>query len=156
MFVSSIYLGVSYAAEVNKKIDMSIDVNKEDREVELKRLELIDEYLSPETLKRKRSMVSSVEADYNRKIMEILNSIIAPVFEHKVVTHMDVNFFSRDFESEVNANQKVSTLIILRRDGFNTWEEQNHSEQEALDKMKQVIGKTFAIPIENISILLIN
>jgi hypothetical protein len=86
----------------------------------------------------------------------MIDSIISPIFENKVFTHIDVNFFSPDFESEVKASQKVSVSIILKRDGFNTWVEQNSSEQGALKAMKQLIGNTFKTPVENISILIVN
>ena len=145
------------SAETNgsyKKID--IDVNKEDREIGLKRLELIDKVLSQDMMKRKRSMVRDIESDYNDKTKRIIDSIISPIFENKVFIHIDVNFFSPDFESEVRASQKVSVSVILKKDGFNTWVEQNASEQEALKAMKQLIGNTFKIPVENISILIVN
>lgn len=145
------------SAETNgsyKKVD--IDVNKEDREVGLKRLELIDKVLSQDMMKRKRNMVRNIESDYNEKTKKMIDSIISPIFENKVFTHIDVNFFSPDFESEVKASQKVSVSIILKRDGFNTWVEQNSSEQEALKALKQLIGNTFKTPVENISILIVN
>ena len=145
------------SAETNdsyKKVD--IDVNKEDRDVGLKRLELIDKVLSQDMMKRKRNMVRDIESDYNEKTKEIIDSIISPIFENKVFTHIDVNFFSPDFESEVKASQKVSVAIIIKRDGFQTWAEQNSSHQEALKSMKQLIGNTFNIPVENISILTVN
>jgi len=145
------------SAETNgsyKKVD--IDVNKEDRDVGLKRMELIDKVLSQDMMKRKINMVRTLESDYDEKTKKIIDSIIAPIFENKVFTHIDVNFFSPDFESEVKASQKVSISIILKRDGFNTWVEQNSSEQEALKAMKQLIGNTFKVPVENISILNVN
>jgi len=140
--------------ESYKKVD--IDVNKEDRDVGLRRLELIDKVLSQDMMKRKRNMVHDIESDYNEKTKKMIDSIISPIFENKVFTHIDVNFFSPDFESEVKASQKVSVSIILKRDGFNTWVKQNSSEPEALNAMKQLIGNTFKIPAENISILIVN
>ncbi len=145
------------SAETNdsyKKVD--IDVNKENREVGLKRLELIDKVLSQDLMTKKRSMVQNIESHYNEKTKKIIDSIISPIFENKVFTHIDVNFFSPDFESEVKANQKVSVSIIIKRDGFNTWVEQNSSEEDAMNAMKQLIGNTFKIPVENISILTVN
>ena len=116
----------------------------------MKRLELIDKVLSQDMMKRKRNMVRNIESDYNEKTKKMIDSIISPIFENKVFTHIDVNFFSPDFESEVKASQKVSVSIILKRDGFNTWVEQNSSEQEALKALKQLIGNTFKTPVENI------
>lgn len=146
--------GSAETHESYKKVD--IDVNKEDRDVGLKRLELIDKALSQDMMKRKRDMVHDIESDYNEKTKKMIDSIIAPIFENKVFTHIDVNFFSPDFESEVKASQKVSVSVILKRDGFNTWAKQNSSEPEALNAMKQLIGNTFKIPVENISILIVN
>ncbi|MEW6600630.1 MAG: hypothetical protein AB1499_06645 [Nitrospirota bacterium] len=146
--------GSAETQESYKKVD--IDINKEDRDVGLKRLELIDKVLTQDMMNRKRSMVHDIESDYDEKTKKMIDSIIAPIFENKVFTHIDVNFFSPDFESEVKASQKVSVSIILKRDGFNTWAAQNPTEQEALTAMKQLIGNTFRIPAENISILIVN
>ncbi len=146
--------GSAETHESYKKVD--IDVNKEDRDVGLKRLELIDKVLSQDMMQRKRNMVHDIESDYEGKTKKMIDSIIAPIFENKVFAHIDVNFFSPDFESEVKASQKVSVSIILKRDGFDTWAKQNSSELEALKAMKQLIGNTFKIPVENISILIVN
>ena len=150
------HFGIGHAEtnESYQKID--IDVNKEDRDVGLKRLELIEKILNQDMMNRKRNMVHDIESDYNEKTKKMIDSIIAPIFENKVFSHIDVNFFSPDFESEVKASQKVSVSIILKRDGFNTWAAQNSSELEALNAMKQLIGNTFKIPVENISILIVN
>jgi len=139
-----------------KKVDMNIGVNKEDRDVGLKRMELIDKSLSRDLIDRKRKLVRTVEEDYNRKVTELINSIIPTLFNTKVLTHIDVNFFAPDFESEVHTSQKVSVSIIMKRDGFDTWAKQNASEQDALNTIKQLIGNTFKIPGENISVLVVN
>ncbi len=139
-----------------KKVDMNIDVNKEDREVGLKRMELIDKALSRDLIDKKRNLVRRVEADYNAKIIEILNSIIPSIFENKVLTHVDVNYFAPDFEAEVKSSQKASVSIILKRDGFDNWAKQNPSEEQAMRMIKQLIGSTFKIPDENISVLVVN
>jgi hypothetical protein len=139
-----------------KRVDMNIDVNKEDRDVGLKRMELIDKSLSRDLIDRKRKLVRTVEEDYNRKVTDLINSIIPTLFDTKVFTHIDVNFFAPDFESEVHTSQKVSVSIIMKREGFDTWAKQNPSEQAALDTIKQVIGNTFKIPSDNISVLVVN
>jgi len=139
-----------------KKVDMNIGVNKEDRDVGLKRMELIDKSLSRDLIDRKRKLVRTVEDDYNRKVTELINSIIPTLFNTKVLTHIDVNFFAPDFESEVHTSQKVSVSIIMKRDGFDTWAKQNTSEQDALNTIKQLIGNTFKIPEENVSVLVVN
>ena len=147
---------VSLADSDKKKVEVDIDINKEDKDVGLKRMELIDKVLSRDLIERKRRLVQDVEKDYNKKLIVIVNSIIPPIFDNKVITHIDVNFFDPDFESQIRASQKVSVSLILKRDGFNTWAEQNVSEHDAIDKMKQIIGNTFKIPDENISVLIVN
>ncbi|MBU0993774.1 MAG: hypothetical protein KJ737_14870 [Proteobacteria bacterium] len=139
-----------------KRVDMNIDVNKEDKEVGLKRMELLDKMLSRDLMDRKRSLVRSIEDDYNKKIISLLNSLIPSVFDNKVLTHVDVNFFAPDFESQIKSSQKASVSIILKREGFDIWASQNPSEKEALGTIKQLIGTTFKIPDENITILIVN
>jgi len=140
----------------SKKVDMNIGVNKEDRDVGLKRMELIDKSLSQDMIDRKRKLVQTIEKDYNRKVTEVINSIIPTLFKTKVLTHIDVNFFAPDFESEIKTSQKVSVSIIMKRDGFDTWARQNPSEEAALSAIKQLIGNSFKISEENISILVVN
>ena len=146
----------SLADNDKKKVEVDIGINKEDKDVGLKRMELIDKVLSRDLIERKRELVQNVEKDYNRKITKLLNSIIPPIFDNKVMTHIDVNFFDPDFESQIRASQKIAVSLILKRDGFNHWAEQNLSENDALDKIKQLIGNTFKIPDENISVLVVN
>jgi len=154
----TVFSEVNHAEETStyEKIDMNIDINKEDKEIGMKRLELIDKILSQDLMNRKRSMVQKIEADYNHKATEILNSVIPPIFENKVFTHIDVNYFSPQFTSQVKANQKVYISIILRRDGFNRWAEQNTSDQKAINTIKQLIGSSIKIPVENVSVLVAN
>lgn len=139
-----------------KRVDMNIDVNKEDKEVGLKRMELLDKMLSRDLMDRKRNLVRSIEDDYNKKIIGLLNSLIPSVFNNKVLTHVDVNFFASDFDAQVKSSQKASVSIILKREGFEIWASQNSSEKEALQVIKQLIGTTFKIPDENITILVVN
>jgi hypothetical protein len=151
-----VFPGKSLADNEPKKVDVDIGINKEDKEVGLKRMELIDKMLSRDLIERKRKLVQTIEKDYNKKISTIIDSIIPPTFDNKVLTHIDVNFFDPDFESQIRASQKAAVSIILKRDGFNYWAEQNSSASDALGKMKQLIGNTFNIPDDNISILIVN
>ncbi len=139
-----------------ERVEMEIGINREHRDVGLKRMELIDKALSRELVERKRALVQKIEQDYNTKILQIINSIIPELFKNKVLTHLDVNFFAPDFETQIHASQKASVSIIIARDGFNTWAAQNSSEQSALTTLKQLINTTFKIPHENISILIVN
>lgn len=160
-FIGSAGIGFSEspnedAKSTYKRVDMNIGVNKEDRDVGLKRMELIDKALSQDLIDRKRKLVRTMEDDFNRKVKEVINSIIPTLFDTKVFTHIDVNFFAPDFESEITSSQKVSVSIIMKREGFETWASQNPSEQEALNTIKQLIGNTFKIPGENVSVLVVN
>ncbi len=133
------------------KTDISIDVNKEDKEVGLRRMEIIDKVLSQDLLNRKMNMVRRVESEYNEKAQAIIDGIIPPVFDSKVFTHIEVNFFSPEFEAEVNANQKVYLSFILRQDGFNRWAKRYPSSHEALSSMKKLLSDSLRIPEHNIS-----
>ena len=146
----------SFADSSEKKIKLDIGINKEDKDVGLKRLELLDRTLSRDLIERKRELVHDIEGDFNKKIITLIDSIIPPILENKVITHIDVDFFDPDFESQIRASQKVSVSLILRRAGFDTWVEQNSSEKDALIKLKQIINSTFKIPDENISVLVVN
>ncbi|HHO77245.1 MAG TPA: hypothetical protein ENN05_12575 [Deltaproteobacteria bacterium] len=135
----------------SERTDVNISVNREDKEVGLRRMEIIDKVLSQDMLDRKMSMVHEIENDYNAKAKEIINSIIPPVFVNKVFTHIDVNFFSPEFEAEVNANQKVYLSFVVKKDGFDRWAKRYPSSQEALDSMKRLLSDTLRIPAGNIS-----
>ncbi len=150
------FSSLNFADSSEKKVEVDIGINKEDKDVGLKRLELLDRTLSRDLIERKRKLVHDIEGDFNKKIIILIDSIIPPILENKVITHIDVDFFDPDFESQIRASQKVSVSLILRRAGFDTWVEQNSSEKDALVKIKQIINSTFKIPDENISILIVN
>ena len=141
--------------KTEKKVDVEIGINREHRDVGIKRMELLDRMLSPELLEKKRDHVHKVEQDYNNKIMQLINSIIPPAAQNKVLTHIDVNFFSPEFESEVSSSRKVGVSIILRQGAIKKWSAQHNSEQEALAELKGLIHTTFQIPADNISITII-
>jgi hypothetical protein len=148
---------LSFAADTQttveeKKIQMDIGFNQEDRDVGLKRMEIIDKALSPELIEKKRAMVHTIEQDYDDKISRLLQSITTPIGRNTVITHLDVNFFDTEFESQVRASQNASVSIILGRDGFDKWAAGQNSEQEALEQIKGMIRSTFKIPEESISV----
>jgi hypothetical protein len=132
---------------------MDIGINQEDRDVGLKRMEIIDKVLSPELIEKKRSLVHAIEQDYDVKISRLLQRLTTPIGKNIVITHLDVNFFDPDFESQVHASQKASVSIVLGRDGFDKWAAAGTSEKEALNQIKRMIHSTFKIPDENISIV---
>jgi len=137
-----------------KKIEMDIGINKEDRDVGLKRMEILDKALSPELIEKKRAMVRSVEQDYDGKIARLLERLTTAIGRNTVVTHLDVNFFAPDFESEVNASRTASVSIILGRDGFDKWAAGFSTEEEAVEQIRGMINTTFKIPQENISLII--
>jgi hypothetical protein len=153
-----IFSSVNHATESSsyEKVDMNIDINKEDKKVGIKRLELIDKTLSQNLIDRKRGIVQKIEKDYNQKTTSILDSIIPPFFGTKVFTHLDVNYFSPQFSSQIETSQKVNISIILTQDGLNRWAGENESDQKSINKIKQLIGNSIKVPIENISVLVAN
>ena len=142
----------SQATVKEQKIEMDIGINQEDRDVGLKRMEIIDKALSPELVEKKRALVHAIEQDYDVKITRLLQRLTTPIGKNTVITHLDVNFFDTDFESQVHASQKASVSIILGRDGFDKWATGQISEQKALDQIKRMIHNNFKIPEESISI----
>ncbi|HQG31736.1 MAG TPA: hypothetical protein PLA83_07405 [Deltaproteobacteria bacterium] len=137
-------------------VQKDININKEDKEVGLRRMEIIDKVLSQDMVNRKMSIVHAIEADYNRKAKDIIDSIIPPVFDSKVFTHIEVNFFSPEFEAQVNASQKIRLSFILRQDGFDRWAKSHPSPQEAMSSIKKLLSGTLRIPEANISGLVVN
>lgn len=153
-FLFNLCLATDKKKADNKKVTVDIGVNKEDKEVGLKRMDLLDKALSPELLKKKRALVKSVENDYNTKINKLLQPLTTSIGKNTIITHVDVNFFDPDFEQQVRASQRVSVSIIMGRAGFENWASRGKPEQETLDQLKGIIQTTFKIPKENISIII--
>jgi hypothetical protein len=150
--VVSSYRDAGQAANTgSERTDINIDINKEDKEVGLRRMEIIDKILSQEMVDRKMNIVHEIENDYNKKAREIINSIIPPIFDNKVFTHIDVNFFSPEFEAQVNASQKVNLSFIVKKAGFERWAKNYPSSEQALNSMKQLLSDALKIPESNIS-----
>ena len=137
----------------NKNISIDIGPPREDKEVGLKRMEIIDKSLSPELVQKKRSLIQSVEKDYTRKIEQLLRSLTSSIGKNTVITHVDIDFLSPEFQSQIHSSQRVSVSIIMGRAGFENWAMQDKSEQETLDQLRDMIQTTFKIPKENISIM---
>ncbi len=156
--ISSLSARMCLASDGNEKANekvtkIDIDYNKEDKDVGLKRMEILDKVLSPEILEKKRSLIHSIEQDYNGKISELLQRITTPISRNTVITHVDVNFFHTEFESEIQVSQNVSVSIVLDYNGFENWLLDKKSKEDAISQIKGVIHNTFKIPSENISIL---
>lgn len=149
------YQGVGFAAN-SGHVQKDININKEDKEVGLRRMEIIDKVLSQDMVNRKMNIVHTIEADYSTKAKEIIDSIIPPVFDNKVFTHIEVNFFSPEFETQVNASQKVHLSFVLKQDGFDRWAKRQPSQQEAMSSIRKLLSDTLRIPLGNISGLVVN
>ena len=141
-------------APKDQNIKVDIDYNKEDRDVGLKRMEILDKALSPELLAKKRAVVQSIERDYNNKVSALLERLTPQIASNTVVTHVEINFFDPEFESQIHATQKTSISIILDRNGLEKWAFSTNPEQDAIRHIKQLIHNTFKLPEENISILI--
>jgi len=138
----------------DQNIKVDIDYNKEDRDVGLKRMEILDKALSPDLLARKRAVVQDIEQDYNIKVSALLERLTPQIASNTVVTHVEINFFDPEFESQIHATQKTSISIILDRNGLEKWLSSENPEQDAIRQIKQLIHNTFKMPEENISILI--
>ncbi|MGA1874372.1 MAG: hypothetical protein ACMUIA_02060 [bacterium] len=139
----------------NIKIDVNYDYDgTEDRDVGLKRMEILEKMLSPELLERKRSLVRSIEQDYDKKIYTILTRLMTPVAKNTVVTHIEVNFFDPEFESQIHATQKTSVSIILDSDAINNRvSSEKIAKENIINQIRDLIHTTFKIHEENISIV---
>jgi hypothetical protein len=154
--VSSYRDAVQAANTGSERTDINIGINQEDKEVGLRRMEIIDKILSQEMLDRKMNIVHQIENDYTEKAREIINGIIPPIFDNKVFTHIDVNFFSPEFEAQVNASQQVNLSFIVKKAGFDRWAKNYPSSEQALNSMKQLLSDALKIPVSNISGVLID
>ncbi|RJP76752.1 MAG: hypothetical protein C4522_16930 [Desulfobacteraceae bacterium] len=137
----------------HKKLSIDIGPSREEKEVGLKRMEIIDKALSPELVQKKRALIQSVEKDYTRKIEQLLQPLTSSIGKNIVITHVDIDFLDPDFQSQIHSSQRVSVSIIMGRAGFENWAMQDKTEQETLDQLKGMIQGTFKIPKENVSIM---
>ncbi len=142
------------AAGQETRSRMILDVNPEDRDVGLKRMEILDRSLTPELIRKKNAFVRMKEEDYDRKIGELVQRLTTPIGRNTVVTHIDVNFFDPGFEQQVQAEEKVSVTILLDSDGFAKWAAGKGSEEAARNLMQDLVSRTFNIPRDQISIVI--
>ncbi|WP_156493235.1 hypothetical protein [Oleiphilus sp. HI0125] len=153
--VGSVHADESGNVTKHKKIEVDLNVNKEDPDTSLKRMEIIEKALSSDLIQKKRSLVKTIENDYNQKIIELLNATVSPLTKHRVITHIEVNFFSPEFETEVRASSKVAVSIILKKATFGNWQNQNGSKETAIEVLKQIISQTFNIQEDRITIVVV-
>ncbi len=137
----------------NKSYKIEVDINKEDAEVGKKRLELLDKLLSPKLIEQRRKIVRQFEKDYNDKIKNFLQGITSPNSKNTVITHVDLRLFDPGFKEQIEVERDVSITIILGRGGFDLWKKEQ-TEEQALDKLRQLISASFRIPAEHVSLTL--
>jgi len=137
----------------HKKISIDVGPSREEKEVGLKRMEILDKSISPELLEKKRILVQSIEKDYTRKIEQLIQPLTSSIGKNTIVTHVDIDFLDPDFQSQVQASQRVSVSIIMGRAGFENWAMRGKTEQETLDQLKKMIHTMFRIPEENSAIM---
>ncbi len=135
----------------NRDYKIDIDINKEDTEVGKKRIELLDKMFSPGLIERRRKIVRQFEEDYNRKISRFLQGITSPNSKNIVITHVDMHFFDPGFKEQIETEKDVSVSVILGRAGFELWKNEQPKKQ-ALDKLRLLIGASFKIPTEHITL----
>ena len=131
-----------------------LDVNKEDKEVGLKRMEILDKALTPELVQKKSNFVAAKEAAYNRKIGELVSRLTTPIGRNTVITHIDVNFFDPGFDKQIQAEERVNVTILLGQDGFDKWSAGKGSQEDATRMMQDLVSASFKIPREQISIVI--
>ena len=132
---------------------MTVELRGEDRDVGLKRMEILEKALSPELLERKRAFVRSQEQDYNKKIGVLLQRLTTSIGKNTVITHIDVDYFVVDFEQHVQAVEKVTVTILLDEDGLAKWASGKTSQEAAVEEMVALIHGSFGIPLEQIKII---
>jgi len=133
---------------------MILDVNPEDRDVGLKRMEILDRSLTPALIEKKNAFVRMKEEDYNRKIGELVQRLTTPIGRNTVITHIDVNFFDPGFEQQIQAEERVSVTILMDGDGFAKWAAGKGSEESARTLMQDLVSRTFKIPRDHVSIVI--
>jgi hypothetical protein len=132
---------------------MTLKIIGEDRDVGLKRMEILEKDLSPELLARKRAYVLSREQEYNEKIGVLLQRLTTRIGRNTVITHIDVNYFAVDFEPRVQAEENITVTILVDEDGLAKWAAGRGSREAAVEEMQALIEGAFRIPAEQITIV---
>ncbi|MGW8320768.1 MAG: hypothetical protein ACWGSD_04375 [Thermodesulfobacteriota bacterium] len=132
---------------------MTLKMIGEDRDVGLKRMEILEKTLSPELLAKKRAYVRSREQEYNEKIGVLLQRLTTPIGRNTVITHIDVDYFAVDFEPPVQAEENINVTILVDNDGLAKWAAGRGSQEAAVAEMQALIQSAFRIPAEQITIV---
>jgi len=132
---------------------MTLKLVGEDRDVGLKRMEILEKTLSPELLAKKRAYVLSREQEYNEKIGVLLQRLTTRIGRNTVITHIDVDYFAVDFEPRVQAEENITVTILVDEDGLVKWADGRGTRDAAMEEMKALIRGAFRIPMEHITIV---
>lgn len=132
---------------------MTLELKGEDRDVGLKRMEILEKLLSPDLVARKRAFVRSQEQDYNEKIGALLQRLTTGIGRNTVITHIDVDYFAVDFEPHVQAVKNVTVTVLLDKDGLAKWAAGRESQEEAVAEMQALIHGAFGVPVEKVRII---
>lgn len=132
---------------------LTIDLQSEDRDVGLKRMEILEKSLSPEIIQRKRELARSLEEEYNRKIGELVQRLTTSMGRNTVITNVNIRFFDPGFEKEIQGVTDLSVTVLLDSDGLSKWSRGKASEAAALEEMRALIHRTFQIPEDRITLL---
>jgi hypothetical protein len=132
---------------------MTLKLIGEDRDVGLKRMEILEKTLSPELLAKKRAYVRSREQEYNEKIGVLLQRLTTPIGRNTVITHIEVDYFAVDFEPRVQAEENITVTLLVDEDGLAKWAAGRGSREAAEEEMKVLIQGAFRIPKEQITIV---
>lgn len=132
---------------------MTLKLIGEDRDVGLKRMEILEKTLSPELLANKRAYVRSREQEYNEKIGVLLQRLTTPIGRNTVITHIDVDYFAIGFEPRVQAEENITVTLLVDEDGLEKWAAGRGSREAAAEEMKALIQGAFRIPMEQITIV---
>ena len=132
---------------------MTLKMVGEDRDVGLKRMEILEKTLSSELLAKKRAYVRSREQEYNEKISVLLQRLTTPIGRNTVITHIDVDYFAIDFEPRVQAEENITVTLLVDEDGLAKWAAGRGSREAAAEEMKALIQGAFRIPMEQITIV---
>ncbi len=132
---------------------LTIDLQSEDREVGLKRMEILEKSLSPEIIQRKRELARSLEEEYNRKIGELVQRLTTSIGRNTVITNVNIRFFDPGFEKEIQGVTDLSVTVLLDQDGLSKWSRGKASEAAALEEMRTLIHRAFQIPEDRITLL---
>jgi hypothetical protein len=132
---------------------MTLKMIGEDRDVGLKRMEILEKTLSPELLAKKRAYVRSREQEYNEKIGVLLQRLTTRIGRNTVITHIDVDYFAVDFEPRVQAEENITVTILVDEDGLAKWAAGRGSREAAAEEMKGLIHGAFRIPMEQVTIV---